>query len=427
VTVDGEGALFMNGSITSKTDRDREPAAGKPSWKIDSAKIEQEFSLPSNAARARREGRSLVRQIKDIFSLSWHPNYLSIKEYYFYNLHRIANEDPGALKSFLGAAGIDKIAHRVGGAGRGVLDDKLVYYTVMASAGYRTPLVVAVFDRWRVHPGALALRGASDVAQFLRTTSSYPLVGKPVAGSRSIGITALDGYDGDTGTLVMRYGDRVPLDYFVGQIQHVSSRGYMFQEKLAPHPMIHEICGDRISTVRLVVALASDRPAPITAIWRIPAGRSVADNFWRGTNVIAGLDMESGRATHAVIGSGGSRRRIEVHPDTNAPIVGRVVPDWERAVATALEVSRLFSYIRIQAFDVAICESGPILLENNVVGEVNLSQLLYERGALTGPFREIAEELGALETPGTRKIRRLRRRWLARRRARSARDSIESP
>jgi hypothetical protein len=64
--------------------------------------------------------------------------------------------------------------------------------------------------------------------------------------------------------------------------------------------------------------------------------------------------------------------------------------------------------------DIALTDAGPLVLENNVVGDVDLPQLVLGQGVLAGPFREVAKELGALDYPGTRKVRRLWRRWRGR-------------
>src|SRR3546814_17168936 len=66
---------------------------------------------------------------------------------------------------------------------------------------------------------------------------------------------------------------------------------------------------------------------------------------------------------------------------------GFQVPYYREAVDLALHASTAFADIRLQAWDIAITDSGPVPLEVNVVGSLFIPQLLKQQGLWAGDFR----------------------------------------
>ena len=64
----------------------------------------------------------------------------------------------------------------------------------------------------------------------------------------------------------------------------------------------------------------ADRRGPkiIRACWKIPAGVNMADNYWRAGNLLAQIDMHSGRVLRVSSGAGLDVRCHDAHPDTDA-------------------------------------------------------------------------------------------------------------
>ena len=83
-----------------------------------------------------------------------------------------------------------------------------------------------------------------------------------------------------------------------------------------------------------------------------------------------------------------------VHPDTGRPITGTAIPDWE-ALSTLVELAaRLFPGIRTQSWDIALTDKGPIPLEVNFGGDLNLTQLASGKGVLDDTYREHLRSCG---------------------------------
>jgi hypothetical protein len=62
------------------------------------------------------------------------------------------------------------------------------------------------------------------------------------------------------------------------------------------------------------------------------------------------------------------------------------LPQWRRVLALAHKGTTLFPGVRTQSWDVAITADGPVLLEVNWGGDLNLHQLAHGRGILTETF-----------------------------------------
>jgi hypothetical protein len=104
------------------------------------------------------------------------------------------------------------------------------------------------------------------------------------------------------------------------------------------------------------------RAVPLLTMLRLPTSRSHGKaNLHQGA-IGVGVDLDTGRTTGATFRG----RRIERHPDTDAPLVGQIVPRWPDVLDVATRAARALplAYLGI---DVALdAERGPLVLEANV-------------------------------------------------------------
>ena len=140
-----------------------------------------------------------------------------------------------------------------------------------------------------------------------------------------------------------------------------------------------------------MVALGKDGAEILHAIWKIPVGDNVADNFWREGNMLGLVDAESGRVTRVVQGVGPDHRQVETHPDTGARIIGADLPDWDALTSLCLKHAASLSGLRLQAWDIAMCPEGPVAMEVNIGGDFNLPQLAAGAGLLDERFRKFLD------------------------------------
>jgi hypothetical protein len=269
-----------------------------------------------------------------------------------------------------------------------VAQDKLLTYCVLDSLGIATPAVHAICHSVREYGNATGLKSAAALAAYLRNQAPYPLIAKPVRGIFSKDVWLLESYDPAADRLVLAGGDSLSPEGFAAQCAQRKT-GYLFQELLQPHEEIRKAISDRLCTLRIMVRIDQNGPRLTLTTWKISAGAHVADNYWREGNLLAKLDQETGRIQHCATGLGPKYRLVERHPKTGMPFAGFQVPCYHEAVALALRASTAFADIRLQAWDIAITDAGPVPLEVNVVGSLFIPQLVNQEGLWTGDFREL--------------------------------------
>ena len=360
---------------------------------LDQRKSGPRLDLAQAAYRARRAGRPFLRQVADIARLHRAPNRLGPREYYLFRLYDPARSDADR-QAYIGEIGQAGLFFRLTDpTWVAAAHDKLLYYAAMAGLGCRVPRVLGVLHATRRFPGAEALPDARAAAAFLRR-APYPMFGKPVTGRYSLGTVALAGYDAAGDRVRGADGKEAGLDAFVAELGAFAAGGYLFQERLRPHPFVREACGDRIATVRLAILCGRNGPDMFYAVWKVPAGAHVADNFWRPGNLLAALDRH-GRIVRVVQGAGPAQREVETHPDTGFRLLGATLPDWAATVELTLGAATAFPGLRAQAWDVALTDQGPLLLELNVGGDVNLPQYAFGRGVYREGLKALDEEARA--------------------------------
>jgi alpha-L-glutamate ligase-like protein len=97
------------------------------------------------------------------------------------------------------------------------------------------------------------------------------------------------------------------------------------------------------------------------AMTRLPTRQSGGRaNLHQGA-VGAGIDLCTGKTTHAVQ----SNHPIQLHPDSGVNLVGRLIPDFERAVRIAVQASDWTGLGYVGADVVIDARFGAVILELN--------------------------------------------------------------
>jgi hypothetical protein len=324
----------------------------------------------------------------DIWRLRFGPGKLQPDEYYAFGLYDDRRFSFADKQRFLGRTVQDRVIRQCNAAPWWLLaHDKLVFYALLQGLGLPVPATRAIYHPTRRFGTAATLADAAALAAHLRSGINYPCFGKPATGIRSIGVAALEAYDGGADRLVLKGGQALAVEAFVGELERYrAADGYLFQEVLRPHPALEAAVGPRLSTVRLILLLEDGGPAMLHALWKIPVGDNPADNFWRPGNLLAALDAD-GRVARVQQGVGPEQRELESHPDTGGRLVGLTIPDWPALVELTLKTATAFPGLRMQAWDIAPTDRGPVLVEVNIGGDFNLPQLAHRKGLMDDRFR----------------------------------------
>lgn len=367
----------------------------------DQAILEAEPILPTIEpavellAAARTSGKSLLTLGRDLIRTIRRSNgKVSMADYFYYRLWDDAYSSEASKLAFIGRQ-VEPVLHSITADLEwiGVFHDKFLNYQILQQAGFPVPETIALYR----HGGPLrkirSLTGTEALADFLREQSCAPWFGKPVTGIRSTGTMRAEAYDSSSDELILAGGKRVTTDLLAGALSRYSSDGYLFQKVLAPHPEVARLTAGRLASARLVILLPKGRsPCLYRALIKLPVGSNIADNFWRSGNLLAALDAGSGRITRVVSGVGHQTKEIDVHPDSGLALRDARVPDWQEAVDMCLAASNLFPRIRMQAWDIALCDNGPVLMEANVGGDFNLPQIAHAEGMFAPEFQRFLSD-----------------------------------
>jgi hypothetical protein len=268
----------------------------------------------------------------------------------------------------------------------GLFENKIASSSYLAAHGFPTIAPLAICAGTFASTAPWLIRNPDELRAFLMKEDHYPVFGKPTEGLQSLGSAGLKRYVPATGCLETIDGREVPLEDFVSTVFAHYAHGYVLQRLLSPHPAIRAMCGDRLATVRVVTIAREDGVKVFRACWKIPAGANVADNYWRPGNLVAQIDLATGRVLRAMSGTGLDLAEHTVHPDTNAPLVGMAIPNWQDLVGTAVAAATLMRHMPLIGWDMAMLESGPAIVEMNEQPDFFLNQLADARGVLEAEF-----------------------------------------
>ncbi len=269
-----------------------------------------------------------------------------------------------------------------------LVDDKLETKRLCDAAGIPIPALIAVARRQGDVRGMVAELAALD-----------EFVLKPAHGAMGNGILVARGREGE---LWRRAGGR-PLTeedlryhaaciisgmYSLGGQPDVA----FVEELLEVHPALAEIASDGVPDVRVIV----HRGVPVMSMTRLPTHRSRGRaNLHQGA-IGAGVDLASGRITHAVL----DYAPVTQHPDTRRPLVGVEVPSFARVLEIAVTATDVTGLGYIGADVVVDARRGPVILELNA--RPGLAIQAANRAGLLHRLRAVGERLRAEATLGER-------------------------
>jgi alpha-L-glutamate ligase-like protein len=103
------------------------------------------------------------------------------------------------------------------------------------------------------------------------------------------------------------------------------------------------------------------RDEPALAMTRLPTKASNGRaNLHQGA-VGVGIDLETGRTIHAVLGGEG----VDRHPDTGVSVIDMPIPYWDEVLSVSRRAASAVP-LKYLGVDIAISRTGPVLIEINV-------------------------------------------------------------
>jgi hypothetical protein len=345
------------------------------------------------SAASKQSGRSMGALFFELVRLRFATGRLGASEYLDFRLHM--NELTFDQKRAFGGHRAEVILEEIliDDYARFLSLDKITMYTLLEGYGLPIPTVHAVYRSKRPN-SLLCLDSPEALAVYLETPSSLPVYVKPSFGGYGRGnvlITACN-----NGNLILGDGSSVELHEFCRSLDERGGLGWILQEPLTAQSRISELCGNKVSGVRVHSFMSKDGPSLTQAIWKINVGTQDSDNFCDGEsgNLAAALDIHTGEVIRVVSGIGLNQRLNVPHPKTGAQFVGFRVPYWDEIKSLVCEAHLAFPGYLCPGWDIAICEDGPKILEINFFGDIDLPQRAYNRGFMDQNFLSLMRARG---------------------------------
>ena len=269
---------------------------------------------------------------------------------------------------------------------------KLFFETIMNGAGMASPDTLAVYDRKGRGTTDVLLKSRQELENFLSNGDNFPLFAKPTTGLLSIGSFRIDKRT-EKG-LIINASHTVPVPDVCDYIQGVSKKGYLFQRVLNPHNKISEISGEVIASCRFLVFNFEDKAVVHSCCMKLPGSGEVADNFWRKGSLLCNIDNKSGVITRACLKHENHVEELTNQHELFKKLIGFQLPDFEEATLLVSKAARHFAGIRVQSWDVAFTDKGPLMLEVNYGGDLNLSQLASNEGVMGEQYCALLRQSG---------------------------------
>jgi putative polysaccharide biosynthesis protein len=338
---------------------------------------------------ARKYHVSPFRQLREMLSLKWGPGKLEIHDYYSsgcFNPDLTADQK----REFVGEKGSFKLNTRMSPIrstpARVFIRDKVMYCALLKQLGLRTTETQAVVLKARSYGNIPALRDVDDIKHFLVNTAAYPIFGKPVEGSKSVGSALIKGIDSEAGLLLLSNGQKVDIGEFANEVFEGFESGYIFQSAVDQHPDMQRMTGDAVGTLRVVTVRDENGVEPLYSAWKIPSPTAMSDNFWQAGSMVAQLDNATGKVVKCKRGSGLEAEWIDAHPVKGEVFAGYQIPHWEATRELAVHAHELFPEFGIFGWDIAVTRDGPLIIECNANPFHTLYQISTGRGILNEKF-----------------------------------------
>ena len=134
------------------------------------------------------------------------------------------------------------------------------------------------------------------------------------------------------------------------------------EEVVRQHKNMNKLCSKSVNTMRIMTFNDNGKPRIIWMGLRVGNGINSIDNF-HAQGMAVNIDINTGKLVGNAIDK--DLNEYEVHPLTNVKFDGFQIPCFNEAKEMVLKASLESDKILVVGWDVAISESGPVIIEGN--------------------------------------------------------------
>ncbi len=248
-----------------------------------------------------------------------------------------------------------------------LVDDKLQTKSLAISAGIEVPKLYS----------KIAINNEINSLDTLLEQHDQVVI-KPSHGSGGNGILVLGGKIGKF--YKTAGGDLISLNSIKHYVSNILSGMYslgglsdtaFLEYRVQFDPVFNNISFKGVPDIRIIVF----KGVPVSAMIRLPTSKSGGKaNLHQGV-IGVGINLNTGRTTHAVIGNS----PIAIHPDTGHVINDLQIPKWQKILKIAIKCADTVGLGYLGVDIVLDSELGPLMLELNARPGLNV-QLANQQG-----------------------------------------------
>ncbi|MHC1774072.1 MAG: sugar-transfer associated ATP-grasp domain-containing protein [Lentimicrobium sp.] len=149
---------------------------------------------------------------------------------------------------------------------------------------------------------------------------------------------------------------------------------YVIQEGLIQHQEMNAIYSGSINTCRIITRVIDGESEILFSMLRMGQKGSEVDNASQG-GLYCKIDIESGQLGDFSYSN--DRNKYFFHTDTSVEFAKTQVPQWNEIKKFILKVAVQFREIGMVGWDVALTETGPVIIEINEGPDIEIVQDLY--------------------------------------------------
>jgi Sugar-transfer associated ATP-grasp len=156
--------------------------------------------------------------------------------------------------------------------------------------------------------------------------------------------------------------------------ENLLSNSYVIQEGLKQHPDMDAIYSGSINTCRIITRVMNGEPEILFSMLRMGQKGSEVDNASQG-GLYCKIDKDSGQLGDFAYSN--DRQKYYHHTDTNVEFAKTKVIQWDAINKFILRVATQCREISMVGWDVALTETGPVIIEINEGPDIEIVQDLY--------------------------------------------------
>jgi len=148
---------------------------------------------------------------------------------------------------------------------------------------------------------------------------------------------------------------------------YIRKDSYIVEDVIVQDERMASLHRESVNTVRVPSIICKGEVKIFYPFLRMGMGRAVVDSNGSG-GIAASVDAETGIVYTKGLTKKG--RWYLKHPDTGTQIVGFQIPDWNKLVNLAKEITPMVEGTRYIGWDFALTPKGWIVVEGNALGGV---------------------------------------------------------